>query len=73
MTKVVGTQLRTEFILNPAEAFHRGELLDRMLKPTLPAPVRGVSRGTHAFFNRIDAMRQLEIAGRLNSAATHGR
>ncbi|MGL4575628.1 MAG: hypothetical protein ACRCV9_12670 [Burkholderiaceae bacterium] len=73
MTKVVGKQIRTEFILNPGEAFRRGELLDRMLRPTVPARARGVSRGTHAYFNQVDAAWQLEIAKRLNAIGTHGR
>jgi hypothetical protein len=68
MTKIVGTQDRSEFILNPAEAFRRGEKLDAMLKPTLPPTLRGIFRGTHAQLNRMDAQRTLQIAKRLNIA-----
>lgn len=67
MTRIVGAKNRSEFVLDPVEAWHRGRVLDRMLKNALPPHPRGVFRGTHAEFNRRDALRQTEIARRLNS------
>ncbi len=68
MTRTVGTQLRTEFILDPTEAWHRGRALDQMLAATrLPRP-RGVQRAAHEVFNQIDDLRQLEQARVLNGA-----
>jgi hypothetical protein len=66
MTRVVGTQERNEFILDPVEAWHRGRVLDKMLVAArLPMP-RGVLRATHRVFNEIDDLRQLEQARLLN-------
>ena len=67
MTRVVGKMDRSEFILDPVEAWHRGRVLDRMLAKALPPHPRGVFRGTHAEFDRLDASRSLEIARRLNA------
>lgn len=66
MTRTVGQQQRTEFILDPVEAWHRGRQLDRMLAATRLPVVRGVLRAPHSTFNRLDDQRQLEIARRLN-------
>ena len=66
MTRVVGKLDRSEFILDPVEAWHRGRALDRMLAHALPPHPRGVFRGTHAEFERRDALRSAEIARRLN-------
>ena len=66
MTRVVGKLDRSEFILDPVEAWHRGRVLDRMLASALPPHSRGVFRGTHAEFERRDALRSAEIARRLN-------
>jgi len=66
MTKTVGRQNRSEFILDPVEAWHRGRRLDQMLAQTQAARPRGVSRGTHAAFERIDEARRIETARRLN-------
>jgi hypothetical protein len=51
MTRIVGTQNRSELILDPAEALRRGALLDRMGPNLLPPRVRGVTRATHRTFN----------------------
>lgn len=67
MTRVVGRKDRSEFILDPVEAWHRGRVLDRMLARALPPHPRGVFRGPHAEFERLDALRSVEIARRLNS------
>jgi hypothetical protein len=66
MTRIVGPQDRSEFILDPVEAWHRGRVLDRMLAQTQPPRPRGVFRGTHAEFERGDEARRIEIARRLN-------
>lgn len=66
MTRIVGRQDRSEFILDPVEAWHRGRLLDRMLAQALPPRPRGVLRATHAAFERLDELRRVEAARRLN-------
>ena len=67
MTRIVGTKNRNEFVLDPVEAWHRGRVLDGMLKNALPPHPRGVFRATHAEFNRRDALRRADIARRLKS------
>jgi hypothetical protein len=66
MTRIVGSKDRAEFVLDPVEAWHRGRVLDRMLAQTQPPHPRGVFRGTHAEFGRIDEARRIEAARRLN-------
>ncbi|MGB5079509.1 MAG: hypothetical protein WBO23_02065 [Burkholderiales bacterium] len=66
MTRTVGRKNRSEFVLDPVEAWHRGRLLDRMLARAQTARPRGVSRGTHAVFERLDEARRVESARRLN-------
>jgi hypothetical protein len=66
MNRIVGTQNRSEFILDPIEAWHRGRALDQMLAAArIPVP-RGVQRASHRIFNQIDDARQLEQARLLN-------
>lgn len=67
MTRIVGKLDRSEFILDPVEAWHRGRALDGMLASALPPHPRGVFRATHAEFERRDALRRADIARRLNS------
>lgn len=67
MTRIVGKQDRSEFVLDPAEAWRRGRILDRMLAGALPPRPR-VIRASFAEFERIDELRRLEIARKLNSA-----
>jgi hypothetical protein len=66
MTRVVGTQERSEFCLDPVQAWHRGRALDKMLAGARPALPRGVQRAAHRVFNEIDDRRQLERARLLN-------
>jgi len=66
MTRTVGRQNRSEFVLDPVEAWHRGRHLDRMLARAQTARPRGVTRGTHAAFERLDEARRIEVARRLN-------
>jgi hypothetical protein len=67
MTRIVGTQNRNEFILDPVEAWHRGRALDQMLAAARIPVERGVTRAPHRVFNAIDDARQFEQARRLNS------
>ena len=67
MTRIVGKQNRSEFVLDPVEAWRRGRVLDRMLAGALPRRPRGVMRATFAEFERLDVLRRLEIARKLNS------
>ena len=67
MTRIVGTQNRSEFILDPVEAWHRGRVLDQMLASARPPMRHGVQRAPHSVFNQIDDLRQLEQARLLNS------
>jgi len=66
MTRIVGTQNRSEFILDPVEAWHRGRVLDHMLATARPPRQPGVQRAPHHVFNQIDDRRQLEQARLLN-------
>ncbi len=65
--RIVGKQDRTEIELDPIKAIRRGVLLDAMMNGTHPPTQRGVSRGTHEHFNRIDATRRVEAARALNA------
>ena len=67
MTRIVGKQNRTEFVLDPAEALRRGAKLDELVPTVLPPRPRGVQRATHAAFNRQDDLRTLEQARVLNA------
>jgi hypothetical protein len=66
--RIVGSQDRYEIELDPVKAYQRGLTLDRMMRGTLPPVVRGVMRGTHEHFNRIDDARQVQAARALNTA-----
>ena len=54
--RIVGNQNRSEIERDPVKAYQRGLLLDAMMRGTLPPYPRGVTRGTHEYFNRIDAV-----------------
>ena len=66
--RIVGNQNRSEIELDPVKAYRRGLILDAMMRGTLSPYPRGVTRGTHEYFNRIDAARQLQAARVLNSS-----
>jgi len=51
-----------------AAVITRGNALDAMLRTALPPPARGVTRGGHDYFNRIDVERQQKAARALNAA-----
>ena len=65
--RIVGNQNRSEIELDPVKAYRRGLILDAMMRGAMPPVVRGVTRGTHEYFNRVDAARQLEAARALNA------
>lgn len=69
MTRIVGTQNRSEFILDPVQAWHRGRALDQMLAGARLPVQYGVRRATHRVFNEIDDARQFEQARLINSPA----
>ena len=66
--RIVGKQNRTEIELDPVKAYRRGLALDALLVGILPRPPRGVTRGTHQYFNRIDDQRQANTARKINAA-----
>ena len=66
--RIVGKQDRSDIELDPVKAYLRGQALDAMLRGTAPPVARGVTRGTHAYFNRIDDQRQQQAARALNAA-----
>ena len=47
MTRLVGQQDRSEFIMDPVQALRRGRVLDRMSSAFAPPRPRGVIRATH--------------------------
>ena len=66
--RIVGTQQRCEIELDPVTAYQRARSLDAILRSATPPIVRGVTRGTHEYFNRLDAERQTRAARALNAA-----
>ena len=66
--RIVGKQNRSEIELDPVKAYRRGRTLDAMLRNAAPPIARGVLRGTHEHFNRLDAKRQAQAARALNAA-----
>ena len=66
--RIVGRQNRSEIELDPVKAYQRARAMDAMLRGALPPVPRGVTRGTHDYFNRLDTARQIELARRLNGA-----
>ena len=67
MTRIVGSNNRTEFIRDPAEAWHRGRKLDQMLADASVPVLRGVRRAHHRVFNQIDDAKQLAQARLVNN------
>ena len=66
--RIVGRNNRTEIELDPVLAIRRGRLLDAMLRAAAEPVARGVLRGTHEYFNRLDAERQVQNARKINAA-----
>jgi hypothetical protein len=65
--RIVGKQDRSEIELDPTRAFRRARALDAMLRAAAPVTVRGVTRGTHEYFNRLDDQRRADLARGLNA------
>jgi hypothetical protein len=65
--RTVGEKNRSEIELDPVKAYRRGRAMDAILPGKTPSLKRGVTRGTHEYFNRIDAERQVRAARALNS------
>jgi len=66
--RIVGNQNRSDIELDPVKALRRGRVLDAMLSAAYPPVARGVTRGTHEYFNRVDAERQIRVARQINLA-----
>ncbi len=66
--RIVGASDRSEIELDPVKAYRRGLMLDAMLGTAAPRMKRGVTRGTHAYFNQLDAERQIHAARGLDVA-----
>ena len=66
--RIVGSKDRGDIELDPVKAFRRGLILDAMLRSAAPSAPHGVMRGTHQYFNRLDAERQRDAARSLNVA-----
>lgn len=66
--RIVGKLIRSEFEPDPVEALRRGAEIDRKLKLMLPPHPRGVWRGTHAFFNRMDDERAVAMARKVSAS-----
>jgi len=58
---------RTEGEVDAVKARRRGQLLDAAMRNTMPQVVRGVPRGTHEYFNPVDAACQLAAARAFNA------
>ena len=65
--RIVGNRDRSDIELDPVKALRRGQALDAMLRAATPPIVGGVTRGTHEYFNRIDAERQRYAARAVNA------
>ena len=64
--RIIGEQNRSEIELDPVAAYRRGRKLDAMLRAAMPTVLPGVTRGSHAKFQRLDEARMVEIARRIN-------
>ena len=68
--RIVGLQNRSEIELDPHQAYRRGRALDAVLRHAAPPIPRGVTRGSHEYFNRLDAERQKQAARALTIEGT---
>jgi len=66
--RIVGSKNRDELVLDPIEAIRRGLRLDQQMKILLIPHPRGVWRGTHEFFNRMDDERATAMAKRVDQS-----
>jgi hypothetical protein len=65
--RIVGTQNRSEIEFDPQRAYPCGRELDAMLRCAAPPVPRGITRGTHEYFNRLDDERRKLIARTLDA------
>ena len=63
---IVGNANRHEIKLNPQQAWRHARLMDAMFQSLYPPHPRGITRDTHAEFQRRDEARMIEIVRRLN-------
>ena len=63
--KLIGTRDRDEIELNPQEAWRRARRLDAVFAKMMPPYPRGVTRATHAEFQRMDEARMVDAARRI--------
>jgi hypothetical protein len=71
MTRIVGTQNRSELILDPVKPWYRGHALDQMLAAARIPYLRGVQRAPHRVFNQIDDARLLKQPRLLSGPIMH--
>jgi hypothetical protein len=64
---LVGKRIRTDIELDVTTAWRRARSLDTLLVAAVLPRQRGVLRGTHAAFMRMDEQRQVLVAARLNT------
>ena len=65
--RIVGKKFRDEIELDPALAYQRGRVLDALLRSAAVPIQRGIYRASHAEFNRMDDLRMVELARRVNT------
>ena len=63
--RIIGKN-RSKIELDPVAAFWRGRRMDLMLRAANPIRPAGVTRGSHADFQRLDEARMVEMARRVN-------
>ena len=71
--RIVVDESQIEIELDPVKAMRRGMELDAVMRGTLPPYPRGVTRGTHEYFNRIDDARRAAAAPILNVTQPTGQ
>jgi hypothetical protein len=65
--KIIGrNKSHSEFELDPVKAFHRGIALDAALSSAKEPHPRGVFRGDFAYFEKLDLLRIIRAARKLN-------
>ncbi len=70
--RIIGKQNRNKIELDPVIAYRRRRRLDLMLRAVNPARPSSVTCGTHAEFQRLDELRMIEVARRVNDPSVRG-
>lgn len=61
--KIIGSNKdHSEFELDPEAVFHRGMVLDAVLRGALEPHPRGVFRGNFEYFDQLDMQRMIRAA-----------